>query len=391
MDSKKIKVALLLPDDRFGKNLPFPVFGAAPTALLQGFEDLGSSVLEVHVISCVIGSVPAPEKLADNIWYHQIELPKWCFLRSLHLGAILAVRNKLKQINPDLVHSHGIERWCGVAGSFSGFPAILTIHGHLRLINRVTPMKPRAYWLAQMLLGEFAISRHTGVVCISNHIASAVKGQSSKTWVIPNPVREQFFVPLKDAQKTDPINILVVGTIVENKQPLEILNVLTALYNKGCRFKAIFVGELSDHGDYQKRFRFLINKADALGYAQYGGRVSINELITLMDSSSALIHFPLEEAFGLVVAESLARGLKLFASSVGGIRDIAQGITDAVLLKSGDFSRLEKSLASWIDQGAPMSKGASIIMKQRYLPNLIAKYHLKAYREVLDSKVIKSK
>ena len=63
-----------------------------------------------------------------------------------------------------------------------------------------------------------------------------------------------------------------------------------------------------------------------------------NELIALFDQAGALVHFPSEEAFGLVAAEALARGLKLFGARVGGIPEIAAGATDAELFDANDWA-----------------------------------------------------
>jgi glycosyltransferase involved in cell wall biosynthesis len=384
MEQKKIKVAMLLPDDRFGKNLPAPFFGSAPTALLQGFEILGSDVIEVHIISCVIGELPAPEKLADNIWYHQIVLPKWTFLRSLHLGPILAVRRKLREIQPDLVHSQGTEMWCAITGCLSGYPAVLTIHGHLRMILKTTPMKPYSYWYLQMMLGEIAIRLHKGVICISKHIQESVTGQAKRSWIIPNALRKKYLVPI-ELRNHDCIKIIVIGTIVENKRSLEILYILGSLFKNGLIFKSTFYGQLSEEGGYQKEFAKAMKQASDLGYASYGGVLNHEELIKEMDASHALVHFPLEEAFGLVVAESLARGLKVFASDVGGIKDIIANIEDAKTFNKYDMNGLKKSLMNWIQNAALPSSDAHNTMKIRYSPEIVAKNHINVYNDLIKN------
>jgi glycosyltransferase involved in cell wall biosynthesis len=383
MERKKIKVAMLLPDDRSGKNLPEPFFGSAATALLQGFEMLGSDVIEVHIISCVIGELPAPEKLADNIWYHQIVIPKWTFLRSLHLGPIIAVRRKLRKIQPDLVHSQGTEKWCAITGCLSGYPAVLTIHGHLRMILKTTPMKPYSYWYLQMMLGEIAIRLHKGVICISKHIRESVTGQAKRSWIIPNALRNKFLVPVH-LRNYDCIKILVIGTIVENKRTLEILNTFDRLFKKGLVFKATFYGQLSEEGDYQKEFAKAINQASDLGYASYGGMLNHQEIIKEMDASHALVHFPLEEAFGLVVAESLARGLKVFASDVGGIKDITANIYDAKTFNKYDMNGLENSLMNWIKNGILSYSDSHKTMKIKYSPEIVAHNHINVYSDVIN-------
>jgi hypothetical protein len=117
---KPIRVAFLVVDDRFGNPGPVPFFGTAPSALLQGFEELGREKIEVHVICCTQHRHPAPEKLAENIWYHQLHVPTFGFLRSLHTGCVLAVRKLLKKLQPDVVHSQGTERWCAISGALGG-------------------------------------------------------------------------------------------------------------------------------------------------------------------------------------------------------------------------------------------------------------------------------
>src|SRR5580692_11230300 len=106
-----MKVALLTTDNREDSrnySAPDPYFGAAPEALLQGFAALPE--LEVHVISCTQKPMKSPEKLADNIWFHSLYVPKMGWMRTSYQGCIRAVRRKLKVLKPDMVHGQGTER-----------------------------------------------------------------------------------------------------------------------------------------------------------------------------------------------------------------------------------------------------------------------------------------
>jgi glycosyltransferase involved in cell wall biosynthesis len=106
-----------------------------------------------------------------------------------------------------------------------------------------------------------------------------------------------------------------------------------------------------------------------------------------MDSAHALLHFPLEESFGLVVAESLARGLKLFASNVGGIRDIASGVLDADLFGPEDWEDLHRSLLRWIQKPITSPQQTQGLMRARYLSKVIAQRHLQIYHSLLSKKI----
>ena len=111
-----------------------------------------------------------------------------------------------------------------------------------------------------------------------------------------------------------------------------------------------------------------------------------SSLIQCMDESQALVHFPLEESFGLVVAEALARGLKLFASKIGGICDIASGVPNAELFDPEDWNGLSRALGAWIQRPSLSSPQTQNLMKSRYHPKTIASRHLEIYREVIASR-----
>src|SRR5690242_13870716 len=99
-----MRVALLTTDNRehhrdYGKTTPY--FGAAPEALVQGFGHLED--IELHVVSCTQRPMQSPEKLAPNIYFHSVHVPKLGWLRTLYSGCALATRKVLRKIKPDVV------------------------------------------------------------------------------------------------------------------------------------------------------------------------------------------------------------------------------------------------------------------------------------------------
>src|SRR5579871_2278996 len=84
-----MKIALLTVDNREDSrkyNLPEPFFGTAPEALMQGFAAMPE--LEVHVISCAQKPLHSPEKIAPNIWFHSLYVPKMGWMRTSYQGCI---------------------------------------------------------------------------------------------------------------------------------------------------------------------------------------------------------------------------------------------------------------------------------------------------------------
>ena len=119
------------------------------------------------------------------------------------------------------------------------------------------------------------------------------------------------------------------------------------------------------------------------GFAHYAGLKGTRELIEAFDAASALVHFPLEEAFGLVAAEGLARNLKVFGARLGGLMDITDGVPEAELFAADDWRGLTLAIATWMRRGFPRAPGAAQSIRARYHPSVIARRHVEIYHEVL--------
>src|ERR1019366_6912174 len=189
-----MRIAVITTDNRDERktyDAVAPLFGPAPEALLQGLALLPE--VEVHVIVCARAPMQCPEKLAPNMFFHCLLVPKIGWMRTLFQGCIRAVRRKLKELQPEIVHGQGTEGHYALSAVFSGFPNVITLHGNMRLIAKLEKPPPLSYnWLAARLEG-FAIPRSQGVVCLSRHTQAAVAGLAKRTWVVPNAVETSFF------------------------------------------------------------------------------------------------------------------------------------------------------------------------------------------------------
>src|SRR5260221_3163661 len=148
-----MRIALLTTDNRepfreYEKEAPW--FGTAPEALIQGFARCPS--VEVHIVSCAKRPMKSPAKLAENIFFHGLHVPHIGWLRTGYQGCIRAVRRKLREIRPELVHGQGTERDCAVSAIFSGHPNVLTLHGNMSVMARIHQSQPFTfYWFADRL------------------------------------------------------------------------------------------------------------------------------------------------------------------------------------------------------------------------------------------------
>lgn len=385
-----MKVALLTSDTRevirdYGAGNPS--FGTAPQALLEGFALLPDEV-EVHVISC-LQKKPAssPTKLAENIYYHGLHVPNIGWMKTGYLGCIRAVRHKLKEIQPNVVHGQGTERDCAMCAAFSGYPNILTIHGVMRVIHKLMQGRgSRYYWFAKHLEG-IALSRSSGVITISPYVEGLVSRFTDRSWFIPNALQSFFFAPSTRSERSPSHPKLInVGVVSPRKRQVELLRHLSSLREE-IAFDVTFIGKADSSDDYARQFKVLLDETNAR-HSGFRHRTYLEprDFLRIYDESDAMVHFSSEESFGLTFAEALSRNLPLFASDVGAVRQIADGIADCWLVGVDDFGGLIDSLRAWMlagRHGRARDASPNNLIASRYHPRVVAEKHLEVYRLVI--------
>jgi glycosyltransferase involved in cell wall biosynthesis len=380
-----MRVAILATDNRAHNkdySAEIPYFGTAPEGLFEGFAQLGGA--EVHIVSCTRVAMKSPEKLAPNLYFHSLHVPRIGWMRTLFFGCARAIRRKLMEIQPDIVHGQGTEEYCSISAVLSGLPNVVTIHGNMAPLARMFKAPIGSYsWLAARL-ENYTLPRTAGVFCNSQYTQELVQPRSRRTWRVPNAIRSQFFEPATEPKKPDKPILVNVGLVSPRKRQLELLNVIHELGRQGLNFEFQFVGDAEPANAYASAFLAKIKPLEKQGLVRFLGSLGIVELISLFDRASAMVHYPSEEAFGLVVAEALARNLKFFGSRTGGIVDIVNGVVEAELFDTEDWSGLAAAIARWLRCDSRRPPETAPVMRARYSPPVIAQRHIEIYREVLS-------
>jgi glycosyltransferase involved in cell wall biosynthesis len=378
-----MRIAILTTDSREHYRdyaNPVPAFGTAPEALLQGLAQLPE--VEAHVVSCVREPIKSPAKVAPNIYYHSLLVPKIGWMSSLYQGCIRAVRGKLKEIQPDIVHGQGTERDCAISAVCSGFPNVLTIHGNMRLITKVNRAKMFSFFWLAARLEELTIPRSAGVVCITHYTEDAVRDLAKRTWVVPNAVDESFFKVNSQPPPAAAPRILCVGHITLRKNQNAFIRALDSLAGRR-KFEVLFLGSATAGRAYDDEFLQLVRERS---WCQFGGMADRDQLKEFLRDSTALALPSLEDNCPMVVLEAMAAGVPVVAARVGGLPDlIEEGVTGLFCEPSNPGSMsgaVEKILQgdSMVRDLAKHAKGEAV---KRFHPRVIAQRHLEIYREIL--------
>jgi glycosyltransferase involved in cell wall biosynthesis len=376
-----MKIALLTTDNRephreYAREMPW--FGTAPEALLQGFASLPEA--EVHVVTCTQQPMKSsPDKLAENIFFHSLHVPKLGWLRTGYQGCVRAIHRKLRDICPDIVHGQGTERECSISAVFSGYPNVLTLHGNMRMVARVKKSPPFSfYWLAAKL-ETFTLSRSDGVICITHYTREIVGTLAKKTWVVPNAVDASFF-DVKTMLVKPPC-LLCVGNIDERKNQNAFIRAMDALDPKGD-FEVLFLGRVDRRDAYGREFLDLVAARD---WCRYEGFASRDALKGHLAAASGLVLPSLEDNCPMVVLEAMAAGVPVAAARVGGVPDLIRHGKNGLLfdpLSGQDMAAAVEHLIK--DRELSITARAQSEARERFHPEIIAKRHLEIYREVLS-------
>jgi len=300
-------------------------------------------------------------------------------LRTFYQGCVRAVRKKLREIQPNVIHAQGTERWCAVSGAFSGHPRLLTIHGNLRLINRVSPMKPRLYWTLQTWLEIFSVPRFDGIVCITKYTRENIADLTRKTWVIPNAVDQSFF----DIHRSPsvPPEVIVVAHIQERKNQNFFLQAISPLA-KEINFRVKFFGYGAKDHPYGRDFFSLLASRP---WASFGGMIRREQLRDVFSRASLLVLPSLEDNCPMSVLEAMAAGVPVIASAVGGIPELICHGQTGLLIDPRSSTSILTSMERILFNPAfasGLADAAKIEARTRFHPRSIAEAHLNIYREL---------
>lgn len=357
-----------------------PWFGTAPEALFQGFAMLPE--VTVHVVSCAQRPMRSPEKIAPNIHFHSLHVPKPGWMRTGYQGCIRAIRRELRDIRPDVVHGQGTERECSISAVLSGYLNVLTIHGNMRAIARRLGARPFGYhWLAAQF-EAFVVPRTGGVVCITKYTQEAVQPAARQTWVLPNAVDAAFFdvVPRPDALPL----ILCVGTVNRLKNQNELLRALDPLAQQ-VPFRVLFLGAANPADPYVREFFELLGGRP---WAEYGGFINRHESRRVFGRASLLVLPTLEDNCPMAVLEAMAAGLPVVASRVGGVPELIDDEVSGLLCqpeRPETFCEAVRRVLADPALRLRLSAAGRQRALERFHPKVIAGQHLAIYRSLLGS------
>ncbi len=197
------------------------------------------------------------------------------------------------------------------------------------------------------LVQRVTIRRAALLVCISSvfrdHMVRDYGFPFEATLVVPNPMRAERF-DYVDRELGQPPIVLVLGRVVLRKGIEDVVAVASALRERKVDARLRVVGGPSLWSDYTKLLEDL--PADS---AEYVGKVSASQVPGELGRSDILLQASRYEPFALTVAEALAAGVPVVATSEVGAIEGVDGLA-AIEVEPGDVEGMVTAIVAMLDR-----------------------------------------
>jgi glycosyltransferase involved in cell wall biosynthesis len=174
-----------------------------------------------------------------------------------------------------------------------------------------------------------------------------LQSKSRKIHLLYNSINEDYFSNTEKLITKSEFNrrILFVGRLIKSKG-IEILYLALKDLLVEYNLELFIVGkdddsENSDDLELVQNIKNDILVSNLTNHIKFLGHR--NDVKNLMLSSDILVHPPLSEGFGLVIAEALACGMQIIATNVGGIPEVLSD-THGILIRPNNIYELKKAL-----------------------------------------------
>jgi glycosyltransferase involved in cell wall biosynthesis len=337
--AKKIKIVYLI--DTF-------YIGGAERLLLDICKNIDKTKFEVYVAAVVCGGSLEQE-------FRQLDIDVKVFNKKskLGFGLIKQLRAYLKEIQPQIVHTHlfGADTWGRLAAIFSRVPIIISTEHNINLNEN---------WLKKFL--KFVLARFTTKIIavsqgVKDYSVKIEKIKPQKITVIYNGIDLAKFTyrgyqPLKP-QKS--IKAVVMARLEKQKGHQYLIKALPLIIKQYPNFKLYIIGT----GSLENKLKKQVKQLNLQDNVVFKGKILQPEKI--LQQMDLFILPSVWEGLGIAILEAQAVGLPVLASNIPGPDELIEANKTGLLFEpknSGAISKKVKELLAQPELAEQMVKQA---------------------------------
>ncbi len=358
--------------------------------LTQALADQES--VELHIVSCDRKIRRDLTERRGTIIFHWLTTSQTLYgLRAATVDA-WRVRRVYNTIEPDVIHAQGFSEYA--LASPANVPLLLAIHGIEPLVPRMlkTTHFRGAVGLYRKWIGSWvahhSIQRAHGIISNAGGYIPAVLAQhlnGKHIYSIFNPISSDFF-QLGAAESQPSRVVLWVGGISERKNLVGLIRAFGGVVRRVSDARLRIIGGVADPSYFQD-VQEEIRKQSLQDRVDIVGRVAQPELLEAYTTASLLAISSMEETAPMAVAQAMAAGKPVVATSVGGIPWMVEEGVSGFLADVHDMETLANRMTEVLSDDAKrqaMGQAARARARQRFAADSVAEDTVQAYYDLLS-------
>ena len=349
--------------------------------LAQGLKQFPD--LDIHVLHCGRDVIADRVEGHGNLTVHFMSLPRQRLIPNM-VRSVWLVRRALRQIRPDVVHSH--LSWYSVA-AVGKFPTLWTIHGmafrEAQIYSRT--LFDRLRWSLTLHYVRRALRSVKHLVAISPFVLEEYGAMTTAKWYrVDNPIADAFF---QDRTQENANRILFAGSIDERKNPLDLLRVLATVRDRFPEAELHIAGRVTNPS-YSASVKDYVRAKGLERNVTFCGLLGPDELRRAYRECALLALTSRQETQPMVVIEAMASGRPVVATRVGGVADLIDDGITGFIVDVGDIggaARRVCELLSDPERRARMGRAARAKADARFRLSRVAERYIEIYRETMKA------
>jgi glycosyltransferase involved in cell wall biosynthesis len=355
----------------------YPNIGGIAAHVVELGKSLVAAGHNVFVVTRPIGQCSEPAETWQGMQVYRVDIPRQRPFYNLLLKPWL--RKFAKRHKIDVTHIHGMRPLEASRGL--PCPVIFTNHtsGFLKRLDA-----PASEYLQ---VGK-RLTHLAHVIAPSEQLCEATRtvGYTGPVTFIPNGVDAERFHPLVPAQHSDreneAITVLLARRLVAKNGVLIFAEAMAKLADLDIRI--VIAGD----GELRSRVLDILENAGLKDKTEFLGIVDNEDMPEIYQSADISVLPSFMEATSITGLESMASGLPLVGTNVGGIPGIIEDNVTGLLVPPGEPDSLAQAIKKLVENSAlrqTMGKAARTRVETEFTWQGIAQRTLDIYHQVISA------
>jgi glycosyltransferase involved in cell wall biosynthesis len=294
----------------------------------------------------------------------------------LYLPARWTMRREIGSYQPDVIHAHGTEGWCGISAVEQPVPSIISIQGIMAALSEHVRDAALRRW-AWLSLEKKAIRRARALIAKTMFAETWARSLNSACLIrrIPNALNRAFLDVHPNYQQS---LVLCIGSLTHLKGVDIVLRAFARLTIPQARLAIIGDGPL--HASLEK----LAADLGVRSRVEFTGRLDHAAIVEKMAAAQLLMLGSRMDTSPNVVLEAHTAGLPVVVTRAGGTPELVEHGRDGYVVPKDDpvaMAEATEQLLGCPEQCRVFGQAGREKVVRLHNPQRIADLHVEYYHE----------